>query len=317
MGELDKALGAGSGGAKRMLLLSDGDANNGVRDVLGFRELGKRAQGRGVEITTVGVSLEYNEQFLGAVAETSNGRHYFVENDAGLARVFDEEARFATGTVASDIVVDVELAPGVELTRVFDRTFTRSGSSLRIPMGALSRGEQKTVLLQVVLPGGADGAVQMVATTRVHRRDATGAARETERTLAARIVDDQAAVSQLDGVVAARLQRTETASILEQANKLVRLGRLDEARGTLAKGKLVLGANAEKAKAAAPAARRKNVDDDFQAQNRVLETAENDFGAPAAEPAPVTGASPAPAPKKPAPSAGTKRSTESVNAYRR
>jgi len=315
--ELNRAQTAG-GGAKRMLVLSDGDANNGVRDVVGFRDLGKRALDLGVEITTVGVSLEYNELFLGAVAETSNGRHYFVENDAGLVRVFEEEARFATGTVASDVVVEVELSPGVQLTRVFDRTFSRSGSTLRIPVGALSRGELKTVLLQVTLPGapsGAPGETQPVVTTRIHRRDAaTGASIDTERTLAARLVDDRASASPLDAVVAARLQRTETASILERANELARKGKLDEARLTLAQGRDALGANADAAKESKPSSRSKNVSDDFDDQSRALAAAEKDFSA-----APVVaalGALPA-APKKPAPSAGTKRAVESANAYRR
>lgn len=301
---------------RRMLVLSDGDANSGLRDADAFRQLGRRAAADGVEITTVGVSLAYNEVFLAAVAETANGRHYFVENDAALARVFEQEARFVSGTVASEAVVEVDLAPGVELGRVFDRTFTRSGSRLRIPIGALSRGEQKTVLIEVSTRGVPAGATLPVATTRVRYRDAiTGRDAGADGTLAARVVDGAEAASPLDGVVAARLQRAETATLLEEANSLFRDGKVGEARERLARGRGTLGSRAEAAKSAAPKARRQGVDQDFADQSQALAKAEEAFAPQAsAAPSPAAGAPPPPSPR---PSVGGKKAVESANAYRR
>lgn len=301
---------------RRMLVLSDGDANSGLRDADAFRQLGRRAATDGIEITTVGVSLAYNEVFLAAVAETANGRHYFVENDAGLTRVFEEEARFVSGTVASDAVVEIELAPGVELGRVFDRTFTRSGSRLRIPIGALSRGEQKTVLLEVSTRGMPASSTLPVATTRVRYRDAvTGQDAAADGTLAATVVDRADAASPLDGVVAARLQRAETATLLEEANSLFREGKVDVARQRLAQGRGALGSRAEAAKTAAPTARRQGVDEDFADQSQALAEAEEAFASPpSAAPSPAAGAPPPPPPR---PSVGGKKAVESANAYRR
>ncbi len=301
-----------SGGTRRMLVLSDGDANSGIRDAGGFRALGRRAADEGIEITTVGVSLAYNETFLAAVSETSNGRHYFVENDTGLARIFEQEAGFTTGTVARDAVVEVELAPGVELGRVFDRTFTRNGSRLRIPVGAFSRGEQKTVLLEVSTRSMTPGAMP-IATTRLTYRDViTGREGVAEGALAAKVVEQRDAASPLDGVVAARLQRAETASVLEDANTLFRAGKVSEARQKLAKGRGDLGNRAEAAKVAAPAPRRQAVDRDFADQSEKLAQAEEAFAPLASAAAPAAGAPP-PAPR----STGGKKAVEAVNAYRR
>ena len=63
-----------------------------LTDLPGFRSIATRAQSQGVSITTIGVDVDYDEKALSAVALASNGRHYYVENDAGLARVFEAEA---------------------------------------------------------------------------------------------------------------------------------------------------------------------------------------------------------------------------------
>src|SRR5262249_22091250 len=118
------------GKVNRMILLSDGDANHGVRDVPGFRAIAQRALSRGIPVSTIGVDVDYNEKILSAIAQESNGRHHFVENDAGLTRVFEAEAESLTGTVASSAEVAIDLAPGVELEQVFDRTFRRSGNRI-------------------------------------------------------------------------------------------------------------------------------------------------------------------------------------------
>ena len=148
-----------SGKVNRIILLSDGDANHGVRDVPGFRGIAQRAQGRGVSVTTIGVDVEYNEKIMAAIAQDSNGRHYFVADDSGLARVFEEEALSLTRAVASNAEVAVELAPGVELDRVFDRSFRRAGNQIIVPLGTFAGPDVKTVLLKVRVPHDREGAV--------------------------------------------------------------------------------------------------------------------------------------------------------------
>src|SRR5260221_12256254 len=109
-----------TGKVNRMIVLSDGDANHGVRDLPGFRSMAQRARDKSVTITTIGVDVEYNEKVLAAIAQESNGHHYFVENDEALARVFEQEAEGLSSTVASDAEISIQLPPNVELDRVFD-----------------------------------------------------------------------------------------------------------------------------------------------------------------------------------------------------
>ncbi|MGK4004248.1 VWA domain-containing protein [Sorangium sp. So ce1036] len=285
-----------SGRVSRMLVLSDGDANHGVRDVPGFRAIAQRARDRGVSITTIGVDVDYNEKILSAIALDSNGRHYFVENAAGLARIFEAEAEQLTASVASGAELAIDLAPGVELDRVFDRSFRRVGGRVVVPLGAFAAGEVKTVLLKVRLDGlgaGQDGASPLAGVELAYRDLVAGADARCEGELGVGVVDRDVDASELDALVAGRVQRSETAATLKQANFLFEQGRLDEARRELAAQQRALEAAAGKAKLRAPASRAKDVERDFEGQIAALESATSDFSA-----APSF-ATPPPAPARP------------------
>jgi Ca-activated chloride channel family protein len=146
-----------SGMVDRVLLLSDGQATAGVRDIDGFRSIGARVRNMGASISSIGVDIGYNEQVMNALAVESNGRHYFVENAGDLPRVFDQELDTLEKSLAKDAEVTVDLAPGVEVERVFDRTFRRDGNKLVVPLGSFSAGEEKTLLVSLKIPRGAAG----------------------------------------------------------------------------------------------------------------------------------------------------------------
>ncbi|MGK3984110.1 VWA domain-containing protein [Sorangium sp. So ce136] len=292
-------LGQANGGVSRMVVLSDGDANHGVRDIPGFRAMAQRARDRGVSITTIGVDVDYNEKILSAIALDSNGRHYFVENDAALARIFEAEAAQLTASVASGAELAIDLAPGVELDRVFDRAFRRAGGQggqVVVPLGAFAPGEVKTVLLKVRLDGlgdGRDGASPIADVGLAYRDLVAGTDARCEGKLGVALAERDADVSELDALVAGRVQRSETAATLKQANFLFEQGRLDEARSKLETQQRSLRSAADKAKRAAPASRAKDVAFDFESQLAALERADSGFAAPPAFATPPTSAGPA------------------------
>jgi Ca-activated chloride channel family protein len=259
-------LGRTSGKVSRMLLLSDGDANHGVRDVPGFRGIAQRAQARGVSVTTIGVDVDYNEKIMAAIAQDSNGRHYFVENDSGLTRVFEEEAQSLTRTVATSAEASIELAPGVELVRVFDRSFRRAGNQVIVPLGAFSGTEVKSVLLKVRVPSGREGVAPVASVELGYHDLVTGADGRCSGKLALEVVSDAAQATELDPVVNGRVQRAETAAVLKDANSLFEQGKIEEARRRLSAREDILRSAADKAKRTPSGARARDVDRDFEGQ---------------------------------------------------
>lgn len=272
------------GKVSRMILLSDGDANFGVRDLPGFHALGRRAREREVSITTIGVDLEYNERILTAISAESNGRHYFVEREADLERVFQAEAATLTRTIASQARLNIELAAGVELVRVFDRTFTRSGDRISVPLGSFAQGDEKTVLVSVRLrdPGRSSARADVAEAELTFRDLVKDETDEVSGRLAVRWVDGEGEA--LDPVVAGRLQRSRTADALKEANELFSQGKVDEAKRRLDASRRQLGEARKTVKKPASAKDEKTIASDFEDQDDALDGAAQAFepGEPAA-----------------------------------
>ncbi len=302
--------GSGTGAVERMILLSDGEPTSGVRDVSSFRAIAQRAMTQGVTVTTIGVDVDFNENIMTAIALASNGRHYFVENDRDLLRVFEGEAATLEESVAADSVAEIELGPGVELVQVFDRTFTRSGSRVSVPLGTFSKGETKTVLLKVRAPSGADGATDLAKIDLVYRDLVSGKDAKESGKLGFERVSDPSKVGEIDGVVIDRVQRSETAAALRDANSLFVVGKADEARRRLELAQQSLNKAKATAPKRAPAARAKDIARSFDDQEAELSRASGAFATP-----PPTDAAASPAPPPREQRVHQKKNAERANAF--
>jgi Ca-activated chloride channel family protein len=218
----------------RMILLSDGATNAGVRDVPGLRAMAGRMRDRGVTISTIGVDVDFDERVMTALAAESNGQHYFVESPSALPRIFSQEFDELLAAVGNDTELAIELAPGVDVEEVFDRSFQRDGRTIRIPFGTFSAKQEKTVLVRLAVPADRDGEVP-IADLRLSYRDlvrhADGA---VAGSLALVVTTDSSAVQRdLDPFVATRLERSRTAQTLSEVNRLFEAGQVDAALARL------------------------------------------------------------------------------------
>jgi Ca-activated chloride channel family protein len=265
------------GTVHRMLLLSDGEANIGVRDIEGFRRLAERARGMEASISSIGVDVDYNERIMFALAQASNGRHYFVEDPSGLPRIFDDELQSLVRTVASDAEVEIDLAPGIELAEVYDRVFRRDGNRLFIPFGTFTAGDQKTLLVRLRLGRGEPGR-RAVGEVRLRYNDlVTGAGAHCEGTLAVRMSDDASELAPLDPFVETRLARAETTQALTRANALFSEGNVDRARETLAESRGRIVSRRKAASSRAPRQDAARVEAGFDEPFDALDKAEVQF----------------------------------------
>lgn len=270
----------------RMIVLSDGEATAGVRDLPGFQAIAARARSRGVGITTMGLGVTYNQKVLGAIALDSGGSHHFIENLASLERVFQAEADKLRATVAAEAEASIDLGAGVELERVFDRTFERRGRSVVVPLGTFAQGDTKTVLLQVRVPSRDEGAAPVADVRLTYRDLVDGRQSRCEGTLGVVITRDPNGGSPLDAVVSGRVQRSLTAAALLEANDLFARGRVEEAERRLAVQQKAVAAAATAAAAAGPPAKRKaDVENDFAGQAGSLDGASRGLNRASPKPA--------------------------------
>jgi Ca-activated chloride channel family protein len=271
----------------RMILLSDGATNSGIKDIPGLRAMANRMSGKGVTISTIGVDVDFDEKVMAALANEGNGRHYFVANASGLPAVFSQEFDDILASVAKEAELSIELAPGVEVAEVFDRSFRREGSKLIVPFGTFSAKQEKTVLVKLKVPADREGS-QPVADVKLAYRDLV---KKTDGScggnLALAIRSDGSEQKELDPFVAARVERSRTASTLTEANKLFESGRVAEARAKLATRQVELKkteteslAFAKAAPTTAPRRAAKSLDRDFEDQLGAVAAADRNFAPP-------------------------------------
>jgi Ca-activated chloride channel family protein len=295
MHQLDASGGAGRDGVSRILLLSDGEATSGIKDAASLASMAARMGDRGVTVSTIGLGVDYDERLMSAVASSANGRHYFVADTSNLDAVFEGEFKSLEASVAAEAELDIDLAPGVEIERVFDRRFRREGSHVVVPFGSFSAKDEKTVLLELHVPASLEGIENVAKLSLTYRDLARGGPASAVGELALEVRSDGDEQKELDPFVAARVERSGTVAALEQANSLFAQGKGDEARATLAQQKARVESDETlSADMPAPAKPRgRGLSADFDDQKDALARAESAIeakpsasGAPAAAPAP-------------------------------
>ena len=272
-------------GLRRAIVLSDGAANNGVRDVAGFQSIARMCRGQDVAVSTIGVGVDYNERILSALALESNGLHHFVENDASLQQVLEAETRTAINTIATGSEAQIKLAPGVRLINVFARAHSRQGDRINVPLGTFAPGETKTVLMEIEVDKRAAGTSN-VADVWLNYNDLAKDGPVTAHGALATIVGDKTDV--LDPFVATRLERARTSAALAEANALAAGGDFSGAQRALNDRLTRLRGAAKQAKRTARRrsdARNGFINDKFDEELDFTEKAARNFSKPMPKPA--------------------------------
>jgi Ca-activated chloride channel family protein len=155
---------------RRVVLISDGLATVGTtsREMLGV--LGERAADHGVQITSIGVGLDYDEQTLNALALRSSGRLFHLERPDQLASIMSEEMSLLQATRATNALVEIVPAPGVELVTAEGARSTMDNGAIKVPLGAMFAGQHKEFLVRARVNLGGEGT-QPIASVRLLFQD--------------------------------------------------------------------------------------------------------------------------------------------------
>ena len=114
---------------RKVILISDGLANQGVTDPDALGRMASAAVENRFSISTVGVGLEFNEMLMTAIADQGAGHYTFLEDPQVFAQVFESEFQSTRHVAAADVIIRILLEPGVRLlsaTRTARRSSTRA-----------------------------------------------------------------------------------------------------------------------------------------------------------------------------------------------
>jgi Ca-activated chloride channel family protein len=156
---------------RRIVVISDGVANIGpsTPEILG--ELASRGAESGVQVTAVGVGIDYDEHTLNALAMRSNGRLYHISEPRELSAMLESELGLLQATAATNAVLEVVPAPGVQILGVDGlRTEWGPNGALRFQLGTMFGGQHREMAVRVRVTAQADGT-HPLASVRFHFRD--------------------------------------------------------------------------------------------------------------------------------------------------
>lgn len=146
-----------SGASNRIILCSDGVANEGRTSAESILDEVRRRADEGIALTAIGVGMgNYNDVLLENLADRGDGNYFYVDDLGEARRVFIENLTGTLETVAREVKVQVEFDPakvtryrllGFENRDVADRDFRND----QVDAGEVGAGHEVTALYEVKL----------------------------------------------------------------------------------------------------------------------------------------------------------------------
>jgi Ca-activated chloride channel family protein len=147
-----------AGRAPRVILISDGLANQGDTSRAGLRARAVRAASGEYALSTVGVGVDFDGELMALLADAGTGNFHFLENAVDLAEVFAAEFETARETVASGLAVAMSPADGVEVVEAAGYPLERGDEGeIVFRPGTLFAGQERRVWVTLRVANRAAG----------------------------------------------------------------------------------------------------------------------------------------------------------------
>jgi Ca-activated chloride channel homolog len=233
------------GGLRRILLISDGQANEGLYDRDELAQLAANKAARGVSISTVGVGLDFDEATMRRLAEVGRGNYYFVEDTVALSAMFSRELGNLSQTIASDVRLVATPGPGVRIEEAYGYPMTRAGDSVVVPVADMRAGETRKVVFRVTVAAAHEGSLVVSQIDVGWHRVSDGVQRAARATAEVDVVHDPAQVTaSVDPATMAIVEKALSARALEEAATAYETGGMAEAKQILDRRTQAVRANA-------------------------------------------------------------------------
>jgi Ca-activated chloride channel family protein len=272
---------------RRVVLISDGRATAGPTDSETLARIAERGMGHGVQVTAMGVGLDYDENALNELAVRSSGRLFHLSDPQELAGIVNSELDLLQRTMATNAFVEVVPAPGVQLVAANGaRASWSSNGSLRVPLGTMFAGQRREILVRFRMSTQAVEGQTPIASARLHFRDPAegGLSRIQEVVVRGQLTTDAALMSRHKNPEAqAIFAMHEASTIASRARQQVASGDFDHADVELARAEETLRKRAEHAKSKRDRSRMMKAAQSIAKNRRAVRAAKK--APPAARPA--------------------------------
>jgi Ca-activated chloride channel family protein len=144
--------GDGNGGTT-LVLLSDGHANNGIVDHAKLAQVSAGGQRSGVETSTIGIGLGYDEDLLDAISQAGSGNAHFAEEGDAASAALASEVDGLLDQVSQAVSLTIRPSEDVSAVRLFnDLPVSGIEGGFMVELGGFYGEETRRLLLEIDVP---------------------------------------------------------------------------------------------------------------------------------------------------------------------
>ncbi len=141
-----------SGFVNRVLLMSDGLANEGIVSIDALQKIAKEnCQEYSTSLSTFGIGLDFNENLMKGIAEYGCGNYYFIDDPEHIPTIFEKELNGLLNLVASNVKLSVRVPQGMQLDKLFGYKYDQKGDVVTVDFRDVFSEETKAVLLKFTI----------------------------------------------------------------------------------------------------------------------------------------------------------------------
>jgi Ca-activated chloride channel family protein len=227
----------------RVVLLSDGLANQGITDPRELNRIARQCRGKSISLTTMGVGLEYNENLMVGLSEAGGGNYYFIESPHNLASIMGRELNTLSSVIAQNGSIELTLGRGVQVNDVIGCEHSTDGGKYIIPVGDLYANDHREFTVELFIPEGA-GTCTVVTGALNYESDGKRIERARGFAVKVQYTHDVAVIEKnKDWSTQAKADVALSTRTVEKAMRALDEGRQEEAEQTLNEAKQVLSAS--------------------------------------------------------------------------
>lgn len=139
------------GTVNRVLLLSDGHANQGITDKLKLARIAGEYRSLGIGISTMGVGHGFDEDLMETIADGGGGNFYYIEKPDDIPDIFAKELQGVLSVLAQNVRMELIPSETARITNVFGYKSVGKNGGVEFGLGDLYDQEVKSILIEIDL----------------------------------------------------------------------------------------------------------------------------------------------------------------------
>lgn len=133
------------GRVRRIVLVSDGLDNTRSQ----AEDLARSSFSSGITVSSLGIGIDFDESYMGSLAQNGHGNFAFVKDGASLASFLHRELEEAAGTTVENARVRLRLPSGVRFVSASGADAVVDGSEVELALGSLFAGDERRVVVEL------------------------------------------------------------------------------------------------------------------------------------------------------------------------